>query len=88
LPPAPAPAFAELSRPLTSREQEIANLLGRGLTNRQVAMRLGMSVRTADTHVCRILRKLGVRCRGEIAAWVQAAPMHTYTTTSRELSGG
>jgi DNA-binding SARP family transcriptional activator len=53
---------------LTGREHEIATLVARGLTNRQIALRLGLSVRTADTHVCRILRKLGLRYRAQVAA--------------------
>lgn len=44
---------------LTPREQEIALLLGRGDTNREIAKRLDISVKTVDTHRAHILKKLG-----------------------------
>jgi DNA-binding NarL/FixJ family response regulator len=60
-----------LRQALTRREHEVALLVARGLTNRQIALRLGLSGRTADTHVCRILHKLGLRFRAEVAVWAQ-----------------
>lgn len=54
---------------LTGREQEVAVLVARGLTNRQVSAELGISERTAGNHVARILRKLGLRSRTQIATW-------------------
>jgi DNA-binding CsgD family transcriptional regulator len=54
---------------LTPREQEVAALVARGLTNRQVSTTLGISERTAGNHVARILRKLGLRSRAQIATW-------------------
>ncbi|MBQ0914602.1 LuxR family transcriptional regulator [Streptomyces sp. RM99] len=56
--------------PLTPREREVAGLIGEGLTNRQIAERLVISKRTADTHVEHILTKLGVTSRTQIAAAV------------------
>ncbi|MFI7005512.1 LuxR C-terminal-related transcriptional regulator [Streptomyces sp. NPDC050145] len=56
--------------PLTPREREVAVLIGDGLTNRQIAERLVISKRTADTHVEHILTKLGVASRVQIAAVV------------------
>ena len=55
---------------LTSREREVASLVARGLTNRQISTELGISERTAGNHVARILRKLGLRSRTQIASWV------------------
>ncbi|QNP75208.1 LuxR family transcriptional regulator [Streptomyces roseirectus] len=55
--------------PLTRREREVAALVAEGLTNRQVAGALGLSPRTADTHVAKILAKLGFVCRAQVAAW-------------------
>jgi predicted ATPase/DNA-binding SARP family transcriptional activator/DNA-binding CsgD family transcriptional regulator len=55
---------------ITRRQQEIAVLLSRGLTNRQIAKDLVISKRTVDKHVFNILRKLGLHSRSQIAAWV------------------
>jgi non-specific serine/threonine protein kinase len=54
---------------LTRREQEVALLVSRGLTNRQIASELSISVRTAGNHVAKILSKLGLRSRAQIASW-------------------
>ena len=55
---------------LTSRELEVAALVADGLTNQAIASRLSVAPRTAETHVENIRRKLGVRSRAQIAAWV------------------
>jgi DNA-binding CsgD family transcriptional regulator len=57
---------------LTPREQEVLDLLQRGLTNRQIAERLGISLPGARYHVSEILSKLGVGSRQEAAAWSTA----------------
>jgi DNA-binding CsgD family transcriptional regulator len=54
---------------LTPREREIAELVGRGLANRQIAALLHIAERTAENHVQHILTKLGFRNRSQIAAW-------------------
>jgi non-specific serine/threonine protein kinase len=54
---------------LTDREREVATLVARGLTNRQVAQELAISERTAENHVAKILRKLGLSSRIQIASW-------------------
>ena len=51
---------------LTSREEEIAVLVARGLTNRQIAEELVMSRRTVENHVGSILKKLGLRSRQQV----------------------
>lgn len=56
--------------PLTRRETEVADLVGQGLSNPEIAERLTISVRTAQGHVENILRKLGFTSRAMIAAWV------------------
>jgi non-specific serine/threonine protein kinase len=61
---------------LGAREREIAALIAAGLTNRQIATQLGISPRTADTHVSHILRKLGLSSRAEIAAALHPTPPH------------
>ncbi len=55
--------------PLSVREQEVAVLVARGLTNKEIANKLVISERTAATHVAHILDKLGLRTRAQIAAW-------------------
>ena len=54
---------------LTEREREIATLAARGLTNRQIAEVLVLSVRTVETHVSRVLAKLGFNTRGQLTVW-------------------
>ena len=69
-PPPTAPISRE--RPtgeLTAREREVTILVARGLTNRQISVHLGISERTAGNHVGRILGKLRLRSRAQIASW-------------------
>jgi PAS domain S-box-containing protein len=54
---------------LTPRQIEVVALVARGLTNRDIAESLVISKETVDNHVERILRRLGVRNRVEIARW-------------------
>jgi DNA-binding CsgD family transcriptional regulator len=54
---------------LSEREAEVARLVAKGLTNRQIAERLVISERTAENHVQHILGKLGFVTRSQIAAW-------------------
>jgi DNA-binding NarL/FixJ family response regulator len=61
-----AATAAELG--LTAREREVLDLLARGLTNRQIADTLYISVYTAGIHVSRILGKLEVTSRTEAAS--------------------
>ncbi len=77
----PGPA-ADRDLPLTRREREVAALIARGLTNRQIGARLFIAERTVDTHVGRILAKLGCASRAQVAAIVTAttaAPTPTLT---------
>ena len=55
---------------LSSREWEVASLIMRGYSNRQIARELVISERTVDSHVSNIMRKLGLGSRAQIAAWV------------------
>ena len=54
---------------LTRREAEVAALAARGLTNRDIAAQLFLSVRTVEVHVDHILTKLGFHTRTQLAAW-------------------
>ncbi|WP_323375210.1 ATP-binding protein [Streptomyces sp. RB17] len=61
------------SRPastLTRREREVAELVAQGLSNKDIAARLVISLRTAEGHVEKILTKLGFNTRTQIASWV------------------
>jgi len=66
------PAAAATGEVLTPRETEVAALLGRFATNREIAARLVISERTAKRHVENILLKLGVRSRAQVAEWAAA----------------
>jgi two-component system, NarL family, response regulator NreC len=55
--------------PLSDREHEVLRLLARGHTNQEIAQRLYISVRTAETHRSHIMRKLGLESRAELVAY-------------------
>lgn len=63
---------ASHDRVLTRREREVASLVAGGCTNRQIAQRLHVSTRTAESHVEHILNKLAFTTRAQIAAWAVA----------------
>ena len=67
--PAPGAASRQAAgtAPLTPREQEVAALISRGLTNRQIARRLGIAEWTAVNHVRHIMRKLDCPSRIHVA---------------------
>ncbi len=54
---------------LTSREKEVLRHIARGYTYREVAGRLHISVKTVETHVSAVLRKLQLSNRHELTAW-------------------
>jgi DNA-binding CsgD family transcriptional regulator len=56
---------------LTARELEIAQFVSAGMTNQQIATRLVLSVRTVESHLLRMSRKLGVSTRRDIAAKIE-----------------
>jgi DNA-binding NarL/FixJ family response regulator len=66
-----SPLDAVLSS-LTPREREVANLLMRGMSNRQIGVELAITERTAETHVCRILAKLKLGSRAQFARFIVA----------------
>jgi non-specific serine/threonine protein kinase len=57
--------------PLTAREQEVARLVARGFTNRQIASELVVTEATAAKHVENIREKLGLNSRTQVGAWVR-----------------
>jgi predicted ATPase/DNA-binding NarL/FixJ family response regulator len=56
---------------LTRREREVAVLVARGMTNRDIALRLVLSQRTVEAHVQRILVKFGINSRHQVAAGLE-----------------
>lgn len=55
---------------LTKREQEIANLVAKGLTNQDIGQRLYIEKRTVETHLNSIFNKIGIKNRVELVVWV------------------
>jgi DNA-binding NarL/FixJ family response regulator len=73
LPPPVARHLGEVSAtlaPLTRREEEVAILVSRGLTNRQIASELFISEHTVATHITKILKRLALSSRSRLSAWV------------------
>jgi predicted ATPase/DNA-binding CsgD family transcriptional regulator len=69
--PEPDPAAGKDQRGvLTKREVQIAQLVAKGLSNRDIANTLVISQRTADTHIHHIMVKLGFTSRTQVARWV------------------
>jgi predicted ATPase/DNA-binding CsgD family transcriptional regulator len=64
-----APVGDQLAQ-LTAREREVAVLIARGLSNRQIAETLVIAERTVTNHVEHIFDKLGFRSRAQVATWV------------------
>ena len=65
----------EPCRPLTPREQQVAELVAAGLTNAQIAVTMAISVRTVDAHLAHIglkLRSRGVPTRERILLYILA----------------
>jgi DNA-binding CsgD family transcriptional regulator len=60
-------------RPLTRREREVLNLISRGCSNKQGALRMGISPRTFESHRAEAMRKLGARNTADL---VRAALLH------------
>ncbi|HEY1296434.1 MAG TPA: LuxR C-terminal-related transcriptional regulator, partial [Chloroflexota bacterium] len=66
----------ESLEPLTEREREVATLLAKGMSNREIAATLVISESTAEVHVKHILSKLGLRSRSQVAAWAAQRDLH------------
>lgn len=66
----PAEADDELDR-LTHRERDVMRLIARGYTYREVAHELFVSIKTVETHMSAVLRKLQLSNRHELATWAQ-----------------
>jgi DNA-binding CsgD family transcriptional regulator len=62
------------ARSLTRTEQRIARLVAAGRSNPEIASELGVARKTVEWHVSRLLRKLGVRSREELAGAAPVGP--------------
>jgi len=65
-----APARARPATGLTAREQQVAALLRRGMSNRQIAEQLVITERTVASHIEHILEKLGFASRHQVGPWL------------------
>lgn len=63
----PLDAFSSLS----IRERQVVELLAKGLTNKEIANQLAISLSTTKTHISRIFRRLGISCRRELLPKLQ-----------------
>lgn len=63
-------------RNITPREREISSLIDLGLSNKEIAVRLGIETATVKNHVHSLLEKLQVRRRGEAAALLRRTRPH------------
>src|SRR5688572_24281602 len=67
---APAPTFSDPEMDqLSPREREVMRLIARGYTYKEIARRLSLSVKTVETHVSAVLRKLQLSSRHELTRW-------------------
>jgi DNA-binding NarL/FixJ family response regulator len=71
----PAVKMAARPLPLTFREREIAGLIAAGLSNKEIAEELTLSVRTVEGHVYRACFKLGVEDRDDLAELIRVEPL-------------
>jgi DNA-binding NarL/FixJ family response regulator len=67
-PPAAAASDADLDQ-LTPREREVLRHIARGYLYKEIAQRLGISVKTVEAHVSAVLRKLQLSTRHELSRW-------------------
>jgi non-specific serine/threonine protein kinase len=69
----------ETSAYLTGRQLEVAELVAGGLSNKEIAGQLRVSVRTVEKHVDDSLRRLTLHSRAQLAAWLRDAREGTPT---------
>ncbi|KUH68073.1 hypothetical protein AU183_04470 [Mycolicibacterium novocastrense] len=64
---------------LTAREEQVVELVGKGMSNREISQALVLSIRTVESHVQHILTKLGFDRRAQVAAWIVERSASTKT---------
>jgi DNA-binding CsgD family transcriptional regulator/tetratricopeptide (TPR) repeat protein len=72
----PSPPLPDVTSPLTARERQVASMIARGMSNKDIADTLTISRRTVDGHVERILRKLDFSSRTQVASWIASGTGH------------
>ena len=72
-----APGDGHPASALTAREQQVMEMLARGMTNREIAEHLEISIKTVDTHRGHVLKKLGLRNNSELTRF---AVKHGYVS--------
>jgi DNA-binding NarL/FixJ family response regulator len=85
---APEVSIDRLALTLTAREREIAPLLERGLSNKEIASQLNIEVATVKNHVHNLLEKLQVGSRGEAAARLRSSQLSHSRIPSLQLDRG
>lgn len=63
---------------LTERERQVIDLIGSGLSNKEIAARLHIAVHTVKSHVHNVLEKLALRTRLEVAAFTRGGATHPH----------
>jgi DNA-binding NarL/FixJ family response regulator len=77
-------SFNDVLKSLTPRERQIALLAARGLTNRQIATEVGLSINTVSNHLKRVYPKLEVSSRTELAWRLQYVNIKIENQSRRE----
>ncbi|MFP4555140.1 MAG: helix-turn-helix domain-containing protein, partial [Actinomycetota bacterium] len=72
---------------VTAREREVLALLGERLTNGEIGERLYISVRTVESHVSSLLRKLGADTRRDLVQFASMAALRGFPVPSTSLIG-
>ncbi|MCJ7522850.1 MAG: LuxR C-terminal-related transcriptional regulator, partial [Dehalococcoidia bacterium] len=76
----------ERSGVLSKRELDIVKLIARGLSNREIATGLGLSIRTVQGHIGQVFKKLGASSRTEALVRVLKEGWVTLDDVTREIS--
>lgn len=64
---------------LTPSELKVVDLIGEGLSNREIAERLSIAEKTVKNHITSLLSKMGLQRRTQVAAWVAARKNHAWS---------
>jgi DNA-binding NarL/FixJ family response regulator len=75
---------AQFEQPLSTREREVLRNMAAGLSNKEVAARLGIRPATVKVHLMNIFQKLGVRSRGQLAAAYNGALLPPQSSGRRQ----